>query len=141
MERNAFINNKNIWETWGAELMDGSMEALLTPAPLKDYIQNESRLEHGTRIISTPESCKMAEREISIPVLITGTGKSDYLSKYASFVNELISGKIALKVPALGKVYNLYYLSCGKYGSYGECRGKLMVKLKEPNPADRGEIV
>ncbi len=57
-----------------------------------------------------------------------------------SFVSELVKGKIALKIPALGKIYNLYYLSCGKYGSYGKCRGQ-MVKLKEPNPGDREDIV
>lgn len=26
MERNAFINGRNIWSTWGAELMDGALE-------------------------------------------------------------------------------------------------------------------
>ena len=31
MERNAFINGRNIWSTWGAELMDGALEAILTP--------------------------------------------------------------------------------------------------------------
>ena len=29
MERNAFINGRNIWSTWGAELMDGALEAIL----------------------------------------------------------------------------------------------------------------
>ena len=47
MERNAFINGRNIWSTWGAELMDGALEAILTPPPVKDYIENDSRLEHG----------------------------------------------------------------------------------------------
>ena len=32
MERNAFINGRNIWSTWGAELMDGALEAILTPS-------------------------------------------------------------------------------------------------------------
>lgn len=140
MERNAFINDKNIWETWGAELMDGTLEALLTPPPVKEYIEDDSRMEHGVRITSTPEICKMDAREISVPVLITGSSYEDYLAKYTSFVNELVRGKIALKIPALGKVYTLYYLSCSKYGSYGRCRGKFTLKLKEPNPEDRIDI-
>ena len=51
MERNAFINGRNIWSTWGAELMDGALEAILTPPPVKDYIENDSRLEHGLSLI------------------------------------------------------------------------------------------
>ena len=39
MERNVFINGRNIWSTWGAELMDGALEAILTPPPVKDYIE------------------------------------------------------------------------------------------------------
>ena len=129
MERNAFINGRNIWSTWGAELMDGALEAILTPPPVKDYIENDSRLEHGIQITSSPEICKMDSRELTLPFFITGNSQSDYLDKYSSFVSELV------------KIYNLYYLSCGKYGSYGKCRGKFMVKLKEPNPGDREDIV
>ena len=63
MERNAFINGRNIWSTWGAELMDGALEAILTPPPVKDYIENDSRLEHGIQITSSPEICKMEVTE------------------------------------------------------------------------------
>lgn len=110
MERNAFINGRNIWSTWGAELMDGALEAILTPPPVKDYIENDSRLEHGIQITSSPEICKMDSRELTLPFFITGNSQSDYLDKYSSFVSELVKGKIALKIPALGKIYNLYYL-------------------------------
>ena len=30
----------------------------------------------------------------------------------------------------------LTYLSCGKYGSYGDCRAKLMVKFIEAVPVE-----
>lgn len=140
MDRDCSINNKNTWDTWGAEMMDGYLEALLTPPAAKDYIENESRAEHGIRITAPEETCLMADRELSISVLITGSTVADYLAKYASFVEELTNGKLALKVPTLGKVFNLYYLSCSKYGSYGKCRGKFTIKLKEPNPADREDV-
>ena len=86
MERNAFINGRNIWSTWGAELMDGALEAILTPPPVKDYIENDSRLEHGIQITSSPEICKMDSRELTLPFFITGNSQSDYLDKYSSFV-------------------------------------------------------
>lgn len=59
MERNAFINGRNIWSTWGAELMDGALEAILTPPPVKDYIENDSRLEHGIQITHCPMIARM----------------------------------------------------------------------------------
>ena len=77
MERNAFINGRNIWSTWGAELMDGALEAILTPPPVKDYIENDSRLEHGIQITSSPEICKMDSRELTLPFFITGNSQSD----------------------------------------------------------------
>lgn len=131
MTKNATINGKPL-STWGARLLSGTIEALLTPAPMKEYIKNESRLEHGERVITA--NAKVASRELSIPVLIEGKNRADFLSKYMSFVNELYKGNIALRIPALGKSYSLIYISCGKYGSYGECRAKLMVKFHEPIP-------
>lgn len=100
--------------------------------PVKDYIENDSRLEHGIQITSSPEICKMDSRELTLPFFITGNSQSDYLDKYSSFVSELVKGKIALKILALGKTYNLYYLSCGKYGSYGKCRVSLWSNSKNP---------
>lgn len=131
MIRNATINGTPL-STWGAGLMDGTMEALLAPAPMKDYISNESRLEHGTRIL--PGYAKVASRELSLPFLIEGKGRADYLSKYSSFVNELYKGNIALYIPELNRTFTLTYLSSGKYGSYGECRAKVMVRFMEAVP-------
>lgn len=70
-----FINGRNIWSTWGAELMDGALEAILTPPPVKDYIENDSRLEHGIQITSSPEICKMDSRELTLPFLLRETRK------------------------------------------------------------------
>lgn len=131
MIKNATINGKSL-STWGAALMSGTVEALLTPAPMKEYIKNESRLEHGERVI--PNLAKVASRELQLPFLIEGNSPTDYLNKYMSFVEELYKGIIALQIPELGKTYNLLYLSSGKYGSYGSCRGKIVVKFKEPIP-------
>jgi len=66
--------------------------------------------------------------------LIEGRERADFLNKYMSFVNELYKGNIALHIPELGKTFSLVYLSCGKYGSYGDCRAKLVVKLAEAVP-------
>lgn len=112
--------------------MEGTLEALLTPAPMKEYIKNDSRRENGLRLI--PANAKVAAREVSIPFLIEGSGRVDFLLKYKSFVNELYKGNIVLQVPGLERAYTLTYLSCSKYGSYGACRAKVMVRLLEATP-------
>ena len=132
MERNAFINGKNIWSTWGAELMDGALEAILTPPPVKDYIENDSRLEHGIQITSSPEICKMDSRELSLPFFITGNSQSDYLDKYSSFVSELVKGKIALKIPALGRFTICTICLVASMEATGNAGESLWSNLKNP---------
>ena len=89
MIKNATING-NPLSVWGAALMSGTVEVLLTPAPVKEYIKGESRLEHGSRIVMA--NVKTASREVSLPFLIEGGGREDFLHKYMSFVDELYKG-------------------------------------------------
>lgn len=137
MKGQAYINGKDIWETWGASLMKGSYEKLLKPASMKEYISNSSRLEHGSRIIANPQTARTNEREISLQIVIEGSSESDYLSKMASFMAELEKGSIQLKVPRVGLVYKLVYTDCSSYGDYGLKIGKFTVKFIEPNTKDR----
>ena len=136
MIKNATING-NPLSVWGAALMSGTVEVLLTPAPVKEYIKGESRLEHGSRIVMA--NVKTASREVSLPFLIEGGGREDFLHKYMSFVDELYKGNIALHIPELDKTFSLAYLSCGKYGSYGDCWAKLVVKFLEAIPVENKE--
>ena len=141
MTGQAYINGKDIWLTWGASLVKGTYEKLLKPPPMKDYITNSSRLEHGVRVITKSSTAKTDERELSIQFFIQGSSESDYLKKLSSFVSELEQGSIELKVPRLGLVYKLVYTDCASYGDYGIKMGKFAVKLKEPNTKDRQTIV
>lgn len=140
MEGVAFINNKDMYATWGAMLAKGAYEALLKPAPNKALIQNKSRLEHGKVIIVNSDVCKTDERDITISIWICGSSQSDYLTKYKAFVDEISSGLIFLKVPDLGTIFKLTYLNCSSYGDYGLTKGKLTLKLNEANVKDREQI-
>ena len=58
---------------------DGFLDALGASAPMKEFIENKSRLEHGKRvIINNP---KVDEREITLSFTIEGSSQSDYQSK------------------------------------------------------------
>ena len=138
MKGELFINEKDAWITWGVNMGEGFLGALDGFLPMKDYIENDSRLEHGKRMITT--NAKVASRDITLEVTITGSSETDYRTKKKAFQAELQAGAFTLKVPALGsEVYHLVYT--GKSVSYGlslgRCFGKMSAKFTEPNPADR----
>lgn len=133
-----FINSKDAWTTWGVNMDDGFLDALDAPLQMKDYIENESRLEHGKRMITN--SPKVASRDITLGFTITGINETDYRSKKKAFETELQKGAFTLNVPKLSTdVFNLVY--AGKSVSYGlslnRCFGHFSMKVTEPNPMDR----
>ena len=134
------INNKDAWNTWGVRMGDGFLDAIDGFNEMTDYIENESRLEHGKRVIT--DNAKVDSREIALQFTIEGSSENDYRTKKKAFQTELEKGVVNIKVPALGnEVYKLIYL--GKSISYGlsldRCFGKVSSKFCEPNPADRSE--
>lgn len=140
MTGDLFINNKDAWSTWGVCMGDGFLDTIDSFNEMKDYIENESRLEHGKRVIT--DNVKVASREITLQFTIEGNSESDYRTKKKAFQTELEKGAVNIKIPALvSEVYKLVYL--GKNISYGlsldRCFGKVSSKFCEPNPIDRSE--
>lgn len=140
MRGQVYINNKDMYVTWGATLAKGAYEALLKPAPNKVLVQNKSRLNHGKMVIANKDTCKTDERDITFSVWIRGESQMDYLIKYKSFLEEITSGLILLKIPNLDMTFKLTYLNCSNYGDYGLTMGKLTLKMNEPNSSDRNII-
>lgn len=140
MTGDLLINGKDAWSTWGVRMGDGFLDTIDRFNEMKDYIENESRLEHGKRVIT--DNAKVDSREITLQFTIEGSSENDYRSKKKSFQTELEKGAVNIKVPVLGnEVYKLVYL--GKSISYGlspdRCFGKVSSKFEEPNPMDRSE--
>lgn len=140
MTGDLFINGKDAWSTWGIRMGDSFLDSIDGFNEMKDYIENESRLEHGKRVIT--DNAKVDSREITLQFTIEGSSESDYRSKKKAFQTELEKGAVNIKVPVLGnEVYKLIYL--GKSVSYGlsldRCFGKISSKFEEPNPMNRNE--
>lgn len=134
------INGKDAFITWGVRMGDGFLDAIDGFNEMKDYIENESRLEHGKQVIT--DNARIASREIALQFTIEGSSESDYRAKKKAFQSEMEKGAVIIKVPTLGnEVYKLVYL--GKSLSYGmnlgRCFGKVSSKFCEPNPTDRSE--
>ena len=132
------INNKDAYTIWGVRMGEGFLDVLGASSPMKEFIENKSRLEHGKRvIINNP---KVDEREITLSFTIEGNSQSDYQAKKKAFFEELYKGAVDIQVPAnSNEIYHLIYL--GKSVTYAQSLdrtfGKISAKFNEPNPANR----
>ena len=120
------INNKNAYATWGVRMGEGFLDVIGASAPMKDFIENKSRLEHGKRVIINDP--KVDEREITLSFTIEGSSQSDYQSKKKAFFDELYKGKVDIQVPANSNdIYRLIYL--GKSITYAQSFDRMFGKI------------
>ena len=132
------INGRDAFQVWGVRMGDNFLDSLGASVPMKEFIENKSRLEHGKRIITT--NPKLDEREITIAFTIEGNSQSDNQTKKKAFFEELYKGVIDIQIPANNSdIYHLIYL--GKSVTYAQSLdrtiGKVSAKFCEPNPASR----
>ena len=132
------INGKDAYATWGIRMGDNFLDTIGASSPMKDFIENKSRLEHGKRVIVN--NPKLDEREITLSFTIEGNSQSDYQTKKKAFFYELYKGAVDIKIPAnSNEIYHLIYL--GKSIAYAQSLdrtfGKCSMKFSEPNPANR----
>ena len=131
------INGFDALQQWGVRMGDGFIDVLFAPEPLKEFIENKSRLLNGKQVLYNDP--KIDERDVTLVFTLEGTSPDDYLSKYTAFKVELQKGKIEIKVPALGnEVYRFTYLRSASFGlNISRTFSKISVKFNEPNPANR----
>lgn len=126
---------------YGITLIRGWREALLTPASVKEFVTNDSRLENGVSVIASPKYVKLNKRDVSISFFLEGSSEEDYLEKLEKFLDKIAySGQFCLKVPCMKRVFKLVYSQCSKYGDYGLKRSNFTLKLTEYDPTDREKL-
>lgn len=137
-----YINGKDAWTTWGAFLEDGSLERLLSGDVMKENVVNESRSIDGVHVwVVEP---KLEARNITI-VVCFAQKSGGFLSRYQSFINELMTGRVVgewrypneVYIPEIGKTYKLIYQGNTNLTQMDMSLGKVAIRLFEPNPADR----
>lgn len=132
------INGRDAFLVWGVRMGDKFLDVFGASVPMKEFVENKSRLEHGKRVITT--NPRLDSREIILAFTIEGNTPSDYADKKKRFYDELYKGGVTIQVPKNSdEVYHLIYL--GKSVIYGQSLdrtfGKLSVKFEEINPAQR----
>lgn len=131
-----FINGKDAFVEWGISLESSALSALMTPPPNKELISNESRQEHGKRVVAS--NGMIDSRDINIPFHIKARNQDEFFLRYTSFCNELASGVLEIRTKYMPNVlYRTNYLSCSQFTEYRLGLAKFTLKLNEPNPNDR----
>ena len=138
MTGDLYINGKDAWTTWGVNMGEGFMDAIDSFAPMKDYIENDSRLEHGKKVLVA--SPRVAARDLTLHFTIKGSDEADFRTKRKAFEAELQKGQLTVRVPVLGdENYRLIY--SGKSVNYGLSVTRsfctISAKFEEPNPMNR----
>lgn len=136
----AFINDKDIYTTYSAELIGSSFENLLLAPNRKEGAENDMISHPGVQVFN--DNIQPEAREVELTFLVIGTTLEDYLQKYNALITEIdndAGGAIfSLRVTPLKTTYKLMrksYLSLDTI-SAGKA-GKLIVQARELNPKDR----
>lgn len=148
MKGSAFIKLKgeadtayiDIYDTYGVSFFKGSYIKLLNTSKAKDYIKNESRIEHGTRYLTGSAYQKRSERDVSLDILLEADTMADFVSRFETFMDKISSGMIYLKIPSRYRVFKLVYSDILPKQEYRNKRATFTLKLTEPNPKDRDII-
>lgn len=147
------INNYDAYTRYGLNIEDGGLSALMTPAPMKEFIECKSRVANGKKIIT--KAPKVDAREVTLPFHIIAKSREEFFDKYNLFCDEVLkNGAFTLKTkfqPERTKivngvaviipevVYHLVYVSCTQFSQYDQRLGRFSLKVSEPDPTNRVE--
>ena len=131
------INGKNAKTTWGIVFDSSSISALMVPASVKDYIENDSRLEHGRRVITNNVKVD-ARTNIQLTISLYASSETEFFSRYDSFCAELEAGTLNIIISSRPTVvYKCLYKSCKQFTQYNNRLARFSLTVIEPNPKDR----
>lgn len=128
------------WEDWGVNMGDGFIDALTEPLTPKEYVENESRLEHGKRVVVDDEGIKFASRELTLDFTISGRSPEDLRTKKRRFLEAMYRGSVTIAVPKVNnEVYHLLYKGKGTEYNLNASRTfcHMVLKFEEPDPSHR----
>lgn len=131
------INGKDAFTQWGVVLISGSLGVLMTPASIKPFVENKSRMSHGKQVL-TSSAPKLDERSLSVPLGITASSEAAFISNCRGFFTELQKGVVVLYSSQLNETYNLIFEKTQTLTEFDLKIGKIIVQFNEPNPTNRG---
>lgn len=92
----------------GVRIGEGFLDVLGASSPMKEFIENKSRLEHGKRvIINNP---KVDEREITLSFTIEGNSQSDYQLKKKLSSMSFIKARLIFKFRLIVAKFTILFI-------------------------------
>lgn len=133
-----YINGKDAYQAWGISMDSTALSELMTPPANKAFIENESRLQHGKRVVvANPVT---DQRNLTLQINLTAPDERRFFERYNAFCRELATGRLDIRTAYQPEVvYKTIYISCGQFSQFMRGIGKFSLKLNEPNPNDRAE--
>lgn len=132
-----YINGKDAYTEWGISMDSSALSALMTPAGMKERVENQSRMEHGKRVLNTMP--KIASRDVTVSFNLSASTETMFFSRYSAFCTELAGGSLHIRTKYQPTtVYRMLYVSCSQFTQFMRGIAKFTLKMEEPNPSDRG---
>jgi hypothetical protein len=132
-----WVESYNLKTDFGISLSDGAVSTLLAPAPAKERISNESRLESGRRIdIYTPT--RFQARELTLEMHLIADTFEQFLNRWRAFLAAITATgqgiRLVYTVYGQSLTFDLQYLSATQFAAYNGQLGKFAVRFVERNP-------
>jgi hypothetical protein len=132
MNEDIYIIGQKAFDFWGISFPPEAINAICAPLANKAYIENESREEHGSRIII--HNPKIAKREITVEMHLSAKDEVDFDTKYERLMLMFEIGNFPIIYKDVE--YKFIFQSCSQFSRVGNI-AKFVLKLVEPNPKDR----
>ena len=137
------LNGKDI-EEWGLTPLEGTLNTLMKPAPMKTLVTNENAYLHGSMVLSQKTARRYAKQDFSLLFYIQGGySLTDLHRNIENLVATLIAGindtgVNELTIPEIETTYRLVYSSIDKYTDFSMSgNATISIKFTEPNPNNR----
>ena len=137
-----FINDKDIYTLYGAELIGSSFENLICRPDRKEGAENNMISQPGIQVSS--RGLQPEAMEVELTFSIKGNSLDDYLQKYDALQDDIDNneggGNFKLRITPLKTVFTLRRKSYIPLDTLTANTGKLIVTVRELNPKNRVKI-
>jgi len=135
----SFINDKDIYTTFGASLIGASFENLICRPDRKEGAENNMVSHPGVQVFN--DNPQPEAMEVELTFLIEGNSLNDYLQKYDALQDEIDNnngdGNFSLRIAPIKTTFFLRRKSYLPLDTVAANTGKLIVTVRELNPKDR----